>query len=67
MRWMGHVAWLGEGRVAYRVFVGNCDGKKPFGRLGTKGRIILKWIFQLFWRMWPGVLWLRIGTSSRLL
>jgi len=46
MRWMGHVAWIGEGRVAYRVLVGNRDGKRPFGRLGTKGWIILKCIVQ---------------------
>ena len=43
---MGHVAWMVEGRVAYSVLVGNRDGKRPFGRLGTKGRIILKWIVQ---------------------
>jgi len=47
--------------------MGNHDGKRPFGRLGIKGKIILKWIVQLFWRMWPGVLWLRIGTSGSLL
>jgi len=46
MRWMGHVAWMGEGRVAYRVLVGNRDGKRSFGRLGTKGGIILKWMVQ---------------------
>ena len=36
------MAWLGEGRVAYRVLVGTPDGKRCFGRLGTEGRIILK-------------------------
>jgi len=40
MRWAGHVAWIEEERVACKVLVGNCDGKRPFGRLGTKGRII---------------------------
>jgi hypothetical protein len=32
MRWAGHVARMGEGRVVYRVFVGRPEGKKPLGR-----------------------------------
>ena len=32
MRWVGHVACMGEKRCIYRVLVGNPDGKKPFGR-----------------------------------
>jgi hypothetical protein len=27
MRWVGHVAWMGEGRDVYRVFVGKPEGK----------------------------------------
>jgi len=37
---------MGEGRIAYRVLVGNPDGKRPFGRLGTERRIILKWVVK---------------------
>jgi hypothetical protein len=33
MRLTEHVAWMGERRVAYRVLVGNPDGKRPFARL----------------------------------
>jgi hypothetical protein len=29
MRWMGHVARMGEWRVAYRILVGNPEGKRP--------------------------------------
>jgi len=29
MRWMGHVARMGERRVAYRILVGNPEGKTP--------------------------------------
>ena len=32
MRWDGHVALLGEGRVVHRVLVGKPEGKRPLGR-----------------------------------
>jgi hypothetical protein len=32
MRWAGHVARRGEKRNAYRIFVGNPEGKRPLGR-----------------------------------
>jgi hypothetical protein len=32
IRWAGHVASMGEGRGAYRVFVGRPEGKRPLGR-----------------------------------
>jgi hypothetical protein len=32
MRWVGHVARMGEGRGVYRVLVGRSEGKKPLGR-----------------------------------
>jgi len=32
MRWAGHVAHMGEGRVVYRVLVGKPEGKRPMGR-----------------------------------
>ena len=31
MRWPGHVGLLGEKRSAYRVLVGNPEGKRPLG------------------------------------
>jgi hypothetical protein len=55
MRWVGHVAHMGEGRNMYRVLVG-----MPKGRLGrTSNR----------WEMgvWSGFTWLRIGTAVGLL
>jgi hypothetical protein len=33
MRWAGHEERMGEGRGAYRVFVGRPEGKRPLGRL----------------------------------
>ena len=32
MRWVRHVARMGETRGVYRVLVGKPEGKRPFGR-----------------------------------
>jgi len=32
MRWAGHVAHMGEGRVVHRVLVGKPERKRPLGR-----------------------------------
>jgi hypothetical protein len=32
MRWAGHAARMGEGRVVYRVLVGKPEGRRPLGR-----------------------------------
>jgi len=34
------------GRGVYRVLVGKPNGKRPLGRPGVDGRIILRWIFR---------------------
>jgi hypothetical protein len=36
MRWAGHVAHMGEGRVVHRVLVGKPEGKRPLGRPGGR-------------------------------
>jgi hypothetical protein len=38
MKWVGHVARIGEGRCVYRVLVGRPEGKRPLGRRWTLGR-----------------------------
>jgi hypothetical protein len=32
MRWVGHVAQIGEKKNAYRILVGKPEGKRPLGR-----------------------------------
>jgi hypothetical protein len=32
MRWAGHVAYMGDGRGAYRVLLRRAERKKSFGR-----------------------------------
>jgi hypothetical protein len=33
VRWVGHVACMGEGRGVYKVLVGRSEGKRPLGWL----------------------------------
>ena len=40
MRWVGHVARMGEKRGVYRVLVGKPEGKDHLGEQGVHGRII---------------------------
>jgi hypothetical protein len=32
MRWVGHVAHMGEMKNAYKIVVGKPNGKRPLGR-----------------------------------
>jgi hypothetical protein len=32
MRWVGHVALIGEERKLYKILVGKSEGKRPLGR-----------------------------------
>ena len=41
MKWVGHVACMGEGRGVHRVLVGKPEGKRTLGRPRRSGRIIL--------------------------
>jgi hypothetical protein len=46
MRWVGHVACMGEGRGVYRILVGRPKGKRPLEDLGIGGRITLRWALR---------------------
>ena len=46
MRWAGHVARMGEGRVVRRVLVGILREREHWGDPDGDGRIILRWIFR---------------------
>jgi len=60
MRWAGHVACIGETRGLYRVLMGKPEGKRPLGRPGIDGRIILRWIF----RKWDvGMDWIEVAQD----
>jgi len=55
-------------RNAYNILVGKPERKRPCGNLGIDGRIILEWFLGKYGgKVWTGCIWLRIGTSDRLL
>jgi len=64
MKWVGHLARVGERRSAYRVLVGKPEGKNHLEGPGIDGRIILKWI-SMKWDVWAcsGLICLRIVTG----
>jgi len=65
MRWVGHVARMGEERGVYRVLVGNrCEGDQ-WGDLSVDGWIILGWNSRRWVvGMWTGLGWPRIETDG---
>jgi hypothetical protein len=56
---------MGEGRVVYRVLVGNLRERVHGGDPSIDGRIVLRWIFKKkdVW-LWTGLSWLRIQTGG---
>jgi hypothetical protein len=46
MRWAGHGARMGEKRNAYRILVGNPEGKGLLGRPSRRRWIIFKWMLE---------------------
>ena len=46
MRWAGHVARVGEGRVVHRFLVGKPGGKRPLGRPRHRWEDNIKMDFQ---------------------
>ena len=66
MRWVGHVARMGERRGVYRVLVGKPEGKRPLGRPRRRWEDNIKMDLQK-WDVGVvgiGWSWLRIGTVS---
>jgi hypothetical protein len=64
MRWAGHVARMGEKRNAYRILVGKPEEMRPLGRPRRRWVDCIKLDLRV---VTTGLIWLRIGTSGRLL
>jgi hypothetical protein len=68
IRWAGHIARMGEGRGAYRVLVGRCEGRRPLGRPRRRWEDNIKMDLQeVGWGAWTELIWLRIGTDGGIL
>ena len=69
IRWLGHVAHMGERKGAYRVLMGNLRERVHFEDPGIDERFILRWLFRkLDWvTAWIELIWLRIGAGGGLL
>jgi hypothetical protein len=59
---------MGESRGACRILVWKAEGRRPLGRSGIGGRIILKYVFEK-WDVGArtGLFWLRIWRGGGLL
>ena len=62
MRWIGHVARMGERRGVYSVLVGKPEGKRPLGRprRSWDDNIKMEWGLE----SWTGLIWFKIGTGG---
>jgi hypothetical protein len=60
---------MGEGRGAYWILAGRPEGSRPLGRLRRRWEDNIKMdLEEVEWGgAWTGLIWLRIGTGSRLL
>jgi hypothetical protein len=68
MRWAGHVAGMGEVRVAYNILVWRPEGRRPPGRPRSRWEDNIKMdLREMGLGMWIGLFWLRKGTGGGLL
>jgi hypothetical protein len=68
MRRTGHVARMGEKRVAYKILVGRPEGRRPLGKPRCRWEDNIKMDLQeMGWGAWPALSWFRIRTGGGLL
>ena len=63
MRWVEHVARIGEERGVYRVLVGKPEGRRPLGRPRRRWVDNIRMDLQNV-GIWTGVGWPRIETGG---
>jgi hypothetical protein len=65
MRWVRHIACVGEGRDACKVLVGKPEGWRPYGRPRRGLEDNMKMDSQeVGCGAWSGLIWLRMGTGG---
>jgi hypothetical protein len=56
---------MGAKTNAYRILVGNLEGKRPLGRPRLRWVDNIKMDLRVIgWMVWIGMMWLRIGTNG---
>jgi hypothetical protein len=60
-----HLACMVEMRNAYKILVRKCEGKRPCRRPRHRWEDNVR--KDLGGKVWTGYIWLRMGTSGRLL
>jgi hypothetical protein len=67
MRCVGHVAFMGEMRNAYKIFIRKHERKRPHGRARHRWEVNISMdLREMGCKMWTGFIWLRIGSNDRL-
>jgi hypothetical protein len=62
MRWVGHVAHMGDGRGVCGVLMRKPEGKRPMGRPSCRWECNIKMDLKWDVGVWTGSSWLRIET-----
>jgi hypothetical protein len=62
MRWAGHVARMGEGRILYRVLVGEPEGRRQLGRPRRRWENGIRMDLEEIG--WGGVEWIHLAQDS---
>jgi hypothetical protein len=61
MRWVGHVARMGEERNVYRGLMGKPEGKRPLGRPRRRWEVRSEWILGEIG--WGSVDWIQLAQD----
>jgi hypothetical protein len=67
MKLAGYVARMGDKRNAYKILLGNPEGKTPLGRPRRRWVDNIQMDLRQDGVVWTGWMWLRIWTSGGLL
>jgi hypothetical protein len=68
MRWVGHLACMGEVAKAYNVLIGKCEGRDYLEDPSIDGKIKLEWILRKYGRkVWIEFIWFKMESSVKFL